>query len=56
MRIYKFYIADELTKIPLVGGEVAAFTKGHAKRKTHKEILNREKGYIILVDRLPKGR
>ena len=56
MRFYKFYVSDKLTKKPLIGGEIAAFTKGHARRKIYKGILNREKGYTVLVGRLPKGR
>lgn len=56
MAKYKFYIADKLTKIPLVGGEIAAVTKFHAKRKIYKEILNKDKGYIITLRKVKGGK
>ena len=49
MRTYKVWVADKLTKWPLVCYKIKAFTKWHAKRKVARHY---DKTYLITASRI----
>ena len=49
--IYRVYVADKFTKIPLAYYDVRAWTKGSAKRKIFKEVCSKDDGYLVTAIR-----
>ena len=51
MRVYRVYVADRFTKIPLAYYDVRAWSKGSAKRKIFKVVCSKDKGYLLTAIR-----
>ena len=47
MKKYVVYVADRITKIPLVKVEVNAISKFHAKVIVKRDLTRGDKGYLI---------
>lgn len=54
MRLYRVYIADKFTKMPLAYHEVHAWTKRGAKRKIFKWICEKDTSYILTATSVSK--
>lgn len=52
MALFKVYVADKFTKIPLVYYEIKSNFKFMAKRKVIKDILNNDKSYIVVATKM----
>lgn len=51
MRIYRVYVADMFSKIPLGYFDVRAWTKGSAKRKIFKKVCSEDDSYLVTASR-----
>ena len=51
MQVYRVYVADKLTKMPLAYYDVRAWSKGSAKRKIFKVACSKDKSYLLTAIR-----
>lgn len=49
--VYRVYIADRLTKMPLAYYDVLAWTKAGAKLKIFKEVCSKDDSYLLTAIR-----
>jgi hypothetical protein len=56
MRLYRVYISDRFTKIPLSYVDIKALTKHGAKRKVFNTVCKKDTSYILIVGLAPKQR
>lgn len=54
MRLYRVWVADKFTRIPLAYYDVHALTKCGAKRKVFKSVCQKDTGYLLTVGLAPK--
>jgi hypothetical protein len=54
MILYRVYIADKLTRMPLTYHDVYAWTKRGAKRKVFKSVCQKDTSYLLTVGLAPK--
>ena len=55
MRTYRVYIADKFTRIPLGYYDVRAITKRRAKTEIFKQVLKKDKSYLLIVSKMKGG-
>ena len=54
MRLYRVWVADKFTRMPLAYYDVPAWTKYCAKRKVFNDICQKDTGYLLTVGLAPK--
>jgi hypothetical protein len=54
MILYRVWIADKLTRMPLAYHDVFAWTKWGAKRKVFKSVCLKDASYLLTVGLAPK--
>jgi hypothetical protein len=53
--MYRVYIADKFTRFPLAYYDVRAITKRRAKTKIFKQVLKKDKSYLLIVSKMKGG-
>lgn len=54
MVLYRVYIADKFTRMPLAYQDVYAWTQWGAKRKVFKSVCQKDTGYLLAAGLAPK--
>lgn len=53
--MYRVYITDKFTRFPLAYYDVRAITKRRAKTKIFKQVLKKDKSYLLIVSKIKGG-
>lgn len=54
MRLYRVWIADKLTRMPLAYYDIRAWTKLGAKHKIFTTVCQKDTGYLLTAGLAPK--
>ena len=54
MKLYRVWIVDKLTRIPVARCDVKAWTKFGAKRRIFKELCEKDTSYCLVAGIAPK--
>ena len=55
MKMYRVYVIDKFSKLPLACYDVHAINKRQAKSKIFKRVLKKDESYLLIANKLKGG-